>query len=342
MRIDTVPRSVLAVAGVVLLAMGIVLAASTERGLAGYRVALQLHGGEVLDLGSDAEPQPDLQGRMVRISGTPHVVAQPLDADFNQQADTPVLTRRVQMFQWRELRLGGDATYELDWSDTPQDASQFVHMNGHINPGAFPIPAKRFVAESVQLGGFMLDAKLVQDLPGSEPVAPNVKALPENLAATFSLYDGALVTSIKPGDPRLGDLRVSWNAAPLQEITVIARVDGDHLVPALDAADGKGYEVDVGNSALIDMRPDMAAQPGLTWLRRVLAVLLATLGVGLLLSRNARRADPLAALGGGLFVAGAVAAIPWLGGSTPAVAAWFVAAAIGLGLLLWRRRRRHH
>ena len=339
MRAIAVPRSVLAIAaGVVLLVLAVVLVLSTERAELAYRRVLQQHGGAVLDLGRDAQPQPGLQGKMVRVSGTPRVVVDPLDADFNQQAATPLLTRHVAMFQWRELRLGNSVTYEMDWSDTPQDASRFDQMNGHINPGPFPIQGRRFVSERVQLDGFALDAALLHALPGSMPVAPDMKALPGNLAASFSLHDGTLVSSITPGDPRLGDLRVSWTEVPLQLVTVIARVDGDRLVAVPNADDGKGYEVNVGDSALLDMRPDLAARPAASWPLRGLAVLLAALGAGLLLARDVKRVDPLAALGGGLLVVGVFAALPWLGGSTVAVVAWLVAALAGLGLLLWRRR----
>ena len=248
-------------AGLLLLVLGIALAVWTERSLANYRAALQQHGGAVTDLGADAEPQPGLQGKLVRISGTPRVVVPPLDADFGQHADTPLLARRVEMFQWRELRLGNSVTYELDWADKPQDSSRFAQPNGHANPGPFAIAGKRFEAGQVQLGGYMLDAALVRSLPGSEAVAPDMKALPANLAASFSLHDKALVTSAKPGSPRLGDLRVSWRAVPLQEVTMIARVAGDRLVAAPNAADGGDYGVNVGDSALLDMRPDMAAHP---------------------------------------------------------------------------------
>lgn len=293
MRGGAVPRGPSAIAlGLLLLALGIALAAWTEHGLVGYRAALGQHGGAVVDLGHAMEPQPGLQGRMVRISGTPRVVVSPYDPDFNQQAGTPVLTRHVQMFQWRELRLGGNATYELDWADTPQDSSRFAQPGGHANPGPFPIAARRFDAGSVELGGYKLDAALLHALPGSESVAPDAKALPANLAASFSLHDGALVTSAAPGAPRLGDLRVSWSAVPLQEVTVIARVDGDRLVAVPNADDGKGYEVNVGDSPLLDMRPDMAAQPAWVWPRRILAVLLAALGAGLLLLAWRRRASP--------------------------------------------------
>jgi hypothetical protein len=325
--------------GLASLVLGILLAALTEHSVWNYRLALQLHGGGVVDLGHSMEPQDGLQGRMVRISGTPRVVEAPYDPDFNQQAATPVLARHVKMFQWRELRLGGNATYELDWADTPQDSSRFAQPQGHANPGPFPIASKRFDAGSVELGGYKLDATLVHALPDSEPVAPVMKALPANLAASFSLQDGALVTSANPGSPRLGDLQVSWSAVPLQEVTVLARVDGDHLVAVPNAVDGKDYEVDVGDSSLLDMRPDMAAQPVLVWPRRILAVLLATLGMGLLLrQQGATRIDPRMALGGGLLVVGVFAAMPWLGSDTAAATAWLVVALAGLALLVWHRR----
>ncbi|MEW9624345.1 TMEM43 family protein [Rhodanobacter geophilus] len=325
--------------GLASLVLGIVLAALTEHSVWDYRLALQLHGGGVIDLGHAMEPQDGLQGRMVRISGTPRVVESPYDPDFNQQAATPVLERHVRMFQWRELRLGSNTTYELDWADTPQDSSRFAQPKGHANPGPFPIASKRFDAGSVELGGYKLDAALVHALPDREPVAPVMKALPANLAASFSLQDGALVTSANPGNPRLGDLQVSWSAVPLQEVTMIARVDGDHLVAVPNAVDGDGYEVNVGDSTLLDMRPDMAAQPVLVWPRRILAVLLATLGMGLLLRRKgAMRIDPRVALGGGLLVVGVFAAMPWLGSSTAAATAWVVVALAGVALLVWHRR----
>lgn len=345
MRIDTTLRSVLTIAiGVVLLALGIVLAVTTERGVQSYQTALQDHGGAVLDLGSNAEPSPNLQGKVVRLSGTPRVVESPYDADFNQQAATPVLTRHVEMFQWHELRMGDSATYELDWADTPQDSSRFTQPAGHANPGPFPIHGKRFDAGRVELDGFKLDAALVNALPGSEPFAPDVKSLPSNLAASFSLYRGALVTSATPGDPRLGDLRVSWSTVPLREITVIASVDGDELVPVPNADDGMGYEVDVGDSTLLDMRPDMAAQPSpmSTWLRRVLAFVLIVSGARLVMARDVQRIEnPRAMFRHGLWAVGVYAALmlPW---SKWIAAAWVVAILIEYGVRLWRRRATRH
>lgn len=326
-------------AGVVLVLLGLWLALAGERGEQAWRATLARHGGAVVDLGHAMEPVDGLQGEMVRIVGTPRVVVSPYDADFNQQAATAVLTRHVAMFQWRELRLGDQLTYEQDWVDAPVDSSRFVQAREHINPGAFPIKRAHFASDSVQLGGYTLGKALVRALPGSEPVTVNAKAVPANLAATFSEHDNALVTSDVPGHPQVGDLRVSWSGVPTQEVTVIARVDGDHLLAVPDAADGQGYEVDVGDSSLLDMRPDMAAQPASPWLKRALALLLATLGAGLLWFGLRAQPDVPAALGGGLLAIGVGGTWAWLGAGWLAVTCWLVVGVLGAGLLVWRWRQ---
>jgi hypothetical protein len=201
------------------------------------------HGGQLVDLGASALPQAGQAGYLARLSGVPRVVVAPRDPEFNLRRDTPVLIRHVEMFQWREVRFGGNTDYELDWVDQPVDSSKFERPAGHANPGAFPIAARQFDADRVQLGGFALDRSLLHALPGVQRVEPDVKSLPANLAATFVPYNGYLVTSANPGDPHRGDLRVSWEEVPLQLVTVVARIDGDRLVPATKTTDGKGFAV---------------------------------------------------------------------------------------------------
>lgn len=337
-RLAALRGSLDVVAGLVLMVLGAMLVVWTERGVANYQTALRQHGGAVVDLGNGQAHRTDLQGRMVRLVGIPQVAKAPMDADFGQQADTPLLTRHVEMFQWHELRMGGSVNYELDWLDQPQDSRRFRQPAGHLNPDKFPLSGARFTAARVTLDGYALGAALVRDLPGSVPVAPDMKTLPANFAATFSLRDGALVTSAQPGSPRLGDLRVSWSAVPLQQVTVLARVDGNDLVTVPNAADGKGYGVDAGDSPLLQMRPDLATQPTWIWPRRILAVLLAAIGAGLLRQHRAGHVAWVPALGGGLLMVGAFAAVPWLGHSTATLIVWIVVALIGVALLVWRRR----
>ncbi|MFC5436823.1 TMEM43 family protein [Rhodanobacter umsongensis] len=325
--------------GALLVLAGVGLVAMTSRALLNYRAAATRHGGELINLGTDAQPEAGQHGYMARIVATPRVVEAPRDPEFNLRVNTPVLTRRVEMFQWREVRIGDGVHYELDWVDRPLDASRFREPAGHTNPASFPISGRQFDAGLVQVGGFKLGPVLLHALPGSELALPDPKSLPENLAASFSRQGNYLVTSSHPGDPRLGDVRVSWEEVPLQEVTVVGRLDGDRLVAATDAADGRGYDVQVGDVPVLDMFPDLPEPPEFVAGARVLAVLLAALGAFVLLSRQRTRRDALLALGLGGLSVGIVASVLWIGGDSRTLGGWLAVALLSFLLTVWRLRR---
>jgi hypothetical protein len=328
------------VVGAFLMLAGVALVATTARGLSNYRAAVGRHGGEIIEMDANVQPQPGQHGAMARLVGVPAVVEAPHDPEFNQGAKTPVLMRHVEMFQWREVRIGDDVHYELDWVDRPLDASHFRQPAGHANPGSFPIGPKQFDSGLVQIGGFRVSPVLFHALTGSVQIAPDVKSLPLNLAASFSPYNDYLTTSAHPEDPRLGDLRVSWTEVPLQQTTIVARIDGDRLVPAADAADGKGYDVEVGDVPLLDLFPDLPVPPDSVLSRQILSVLLAALGAFLLLTVSGGRRSILLALAVGCMVVGAVASVMWLGNDTPRAFAWLGITAFGVAIATWRLRHR--
>ena len=326
--------------GALLVLAGVGLEALNASSLIAYREASSRHGGEVVELGPDAQPQAGQHGYMARVVGTPRVVEAPHDRDFNQSSNTPVLMRRVEMLQWREIDIGGSVHYEMDWVDHPLDASRFKDPHGHDNPGKFPISGQQFNAGLVQLGGFKLGRALVHALPGSDVIKPDAAALPDNLAASFSRYQDYLVTSAQPGHPRLGDLRVSWIEVPLQQVTIVARLDGAQLDAAADAGDGKGYQVQVGDVPLLDVFPDLPVPPKLVMVWRILGVLLASLGAFVLLPARRRRKGPLLAIGLGSIGVGSVASIVWLSGEDAAVlGGWLVLTLVGVALSVWCLRR---
>ncbi len=326
------------VLGALLLLGGIALVVQTEQALRVHLVAAVRHGGDALDLGETAQSAPGMHGQMVRLVGVPHVVDAPRDPDFGVQATVPTLIRHVEMFQWREVDISGQRHYEQDWVDHPLDAGSFAVPAGHANPGAFPLQGARFDADSVRLGDFRLSPTLLHALPGSEPVPPDTQHLPSNLAASFSLYRDALVTSGKPEHPQLGDLRVSWEAVPAQQVTVYAKLDGDLLVPAPDVAGGTGYEIQTGNRALTDVLPDEPAPPAWLFVRRLLALLLGIAGAFLLCRLLPRIAGdwPWAVALGALPVALAASVTAW-GGT--AGGAWLGVALLAVAGAVWRWRR---
>lgn len=327
-------------AGAVLLLAGLGLIAWNERRVMDYGVALARHGSPVLDLGAEGRPMAGQYGSLTRVSGMPQVVDPPRDAEFNVRASSPILIRHVEMFQWREITVGGATHYELDWVDRPVDASGFAKPAGHVNPGAFPIQGRQFEAGEVKLGNFRLSEKILRAFPGRVTVPPDEKSLPPNLAATFQRVDDALVTSARPANPRLGDLRISWEAVPLQSMTVLARIDGDTLVPGATKGTDEGFEVQVGDRSLLEVLPALPEPPQAVTLVRGLAFALAIVGSWLLACTSRMRRDPLFAIGIGAVVVSAVAGVMWLAGDAMAASVWLLVAVLGAGLSIWRVQQR--
>jgi len=327
------------VLGVLLLLAGAGLVVVTEQGLLDNRHATDRHGGKIVDVGEGAAPGQGGHGSLVRVSGPVRVVEEPYDPEFGQRAHAPVLIRHVEMFQWREVRVGGDVHYEQDWVDRPVDSRHFAQTSGHANPERFPIEGKQFDAGQARVGRYALSPPLLHALPGGELITPSVKTLPMNLAASFSLNGQYLTTSTHPEQPRLGDLRVSWEAVPSQVVTVFAQVNGDQLAPAVSATDGKGFDVQVGDRSLVDVVPDVPAPPSFVWLRRIAAVLLAMLGALLLLPERPRtHHDLLLAVGSGTLLVSALACAMWLGTDMAVGGVWFGVALAGMGVAVWRLR----
>ncbi|MBB3225623.1 hypothetical protein FHW69_000213 [Luteibacter sp. Sphag1AF] len=327
-------------AGALLLLVGLGVVAYNEHQVIDFIARSAHHGAPVLDLGDNGRPGSGQYGSLTRVSGVPRVVEVPRDAEFNVAVDSPVLIRHVEMFQWRERNVSGVTNYELDWVDHPIDASGFAHTSGHINPGAFPIQGRQFDAGEVRLGNFRLSTPILRAFPDTVRIVPDMAKLPPNLAATFQKSDDMLVTSSKPGHPRLGDLRVSWEAIPLQSLTVLARIDGDTLVPASGStAAGPGFEVQVGDRSLLDVLPSLPEPPQGVLALRLLALVLGVAGAFLLARGSRFSGDVLFALGAGCVVVAAVAGVMWLGADAMTASVWILVAVLAGGLAIWRVQR---
>ena len=269
------------IAGALLIIAGLLLIGFTGHADRLRAMGEDALGGFVLQ-GSDARPGSGSDGQLVFVSG-PVQVGQPArDAQFNVSANAVALVRKVEMFQWHEIS-GTIRSYDLDWVDHPVDSSGFVQPSGHHNPGAFPFQRERFDSPDVRVGGFKLGPKLVDGISGVEGFAPDLHGLPANMAASFQVYDATLVTSVHPGQPQLGDLRVSWMEIAPTTLTVLARAQDGELVETPDASGHPLAQVQIGQRSLSDVVPGAAPRPRLAWARRVLALLLAWLGLTLLL-----------------------------------------------------------
>ncbi|MGH8211904.1 MAG: TMEM43 family protein [Rhodanobacteraceae bacterium] len=275
-----------AIAGAIVVAVALLLVGFTEHADRLRVMGEDALGGFVLS-GSEAKPGAVSDGRLVFVSGDTQITKSALDPQFNISAEAVALVRKVEMFQWHEIN-GGRRSYDQDWVDHPVDASKFSQPAGHENPGAFPFLGARFDSADVRVNGFQLGAKLVSEIAGVEEFAPDFHALPPNLAATFQAHNDALVTSVDPEHPRIGDLRVSWMQIAPKDLTVLARAQGGVLVQTQDASGRDLTQVQIDKRSLSDVVPDAAPRPSYAWAKRVLAILLGWAGVLLILPRAKR------------------------------------------------------
>ncbi|HEX6614266.1 MAG TPA: TMEM43 family protein [Rhodanobacteraceae bacterium] len=271
------------VAGAILILAGLLLVGFTEHADRLRAMGEDALGGFVLQ-GSEAQPGAASDGQLVYVSGPVQIAKPARDAQFDVGANAVALVRTVEMFQWHEIN-GAIRSYDVDWIDHAVDSSRFAQPEGHANPGPFPFDGERFDSPDARVGGFRLGPKLVDGIPGVEDFAPDLSSLPANMAATFQVHDGTLVSSADPDRPRLGDLRVSWKQIAPKNLTVLARARGGELVQTTDAAGRPLAQVQIGKRSLSDIVPDAAPRPRFAWARRVLALLLAWLGVALLFPR---------------------------------------------------------
>jgi hypothetical protein len=293
-------------------------------------------GGFVLT-GSAAAPGSAANGQLVLAVGAPQVHVAAQDAQFGVAVTAPALVRKVEMFQWNETNFGGQRNYEMDWFDHPIDSTTFSERTEHANPGAFPISGARFDSANVTVAGFRLAPALVDLISGAEPFTPNLAPLPPNMAATFTARAGALVTSTDMGRPQIGDLRISWQRVAPDYLTVFARDQDGILVPARNAAGDSIAQVLVGRYALGDVVAGAPRAPRLAWARRILAVLLAWAGVGLLFPR-ARRRDRWLVLAVALVPLALIAAVCWFDVRTLVFVAMVLVAILASVAAVWRWR----
>lgn len=322
--------------GALLLLAGLVLLASTERADRMRVMAEDALGGFVLT-GDAARPGPAANGRLVLAVGAPAVKAPARDQQFGVAADAPALLRKVEMYQWNEIRSGGPNGYETGWFDHPIDSSTFARPAGHANPGAFPIGAARFDSPDVLVAGFKLAPPLVGMINGPESFAPDFTHLPPNMAAIFLVHDGTLVTSRDLARPAVGDLRISWSEIAPAALTVFARNESGELVPAASPRGEPVARVLLGRLPLASVLTDAPQAPRFKWARRVLAVLLAWAGAALLL-RAFHRADAALALVVALLPLALVAAAYWFGVRTAVFAAMLVVVVASGAIAAWRFR----
>ena len=290
-----------------------------------------LDEGRGLVVSADASRvDPANQGKLVHVSGEVKAGAPLRDADFNVTANALRLVRTVEMYQWKEesksetrKTLGGGEetvttyTYNLVWEDHRIDSSQFRRRDGHNNP---PMRYQRAAsaARDASLGAYRPGPQVLALLPATQELrvdAALASSLSGKVGGPVQASDGKLYLGANPNEPKSGDLRVTFRTMPNGPASFMGQQSG---------ADFTEYQTKAGDRLLMARSGTMSAADMfkaaedenriLTWIVRLVGVVVMFIGLTLILRPLVVVADVVPFIGnilgaGAALVAGVVTAV---------------------------------
>ena len=253
-------------------------------------------GGAVVSVTSESVDASHAD-KLVHVTGKAVTDATLKDADFGVSAQALKLKRSVEMYQWDERtqsktnkKLGGGTetvktfTYEKKWSGSLNSSANFKEPSGHQNPGAFPYEPSQQVADKVTLGAFRLSPSLVGMISNFEPLPIGSDSLqPEPLNNKAKLQGNGFYIGSDSANPQVGDTRVKFEVARPADVSVIAKQTGDTFAPYETKAGGSIELLQMGIQSSASMiQKAQESNALLTWILRLVGVVLMLIGLNLI------------------------------------------------------------
>ncbi|QQL46302.1 TMEM43 family protein [Sulfuriroseicoccus oceanibius] len=316
--------------GLVLIVIAVVLLGWNEgRSVERYKT-LKEGGGAVLSVASDSIDSSH-DGQLVHTSGLATSDDRPADPEFGLSTGGLKLVRTVEMYQWKEneeketrKKLGGGTetvttySYVKEWSEQLQRSADFKQAEDHVNPTEMRVQSARFTAKPVTLGAYTLADHQVSKINGAEgytlPADYQVPAtFGQATASGSTIFIGA-----DPAAPVVGDLRVSFQEVPEQEVSVVAAQVSDTFEPYQTEAGGTISLLERGTvSAKAMFETAQENNKVMTWVLRVVGLVMMFIGFNMLMAPLSVLADVVPFIGnlvgaGTAFVALLLAAVTGL------------------------------
>ena len=199
---------------------------------------------EVVEVDSDEVDKAN-DGKLVLTSGKLVASNEVNDYVFKVSVTTPLLKRKVEMYQWEEevhTDSKGNKTYTYNkvWSDEAIDSTNFKE-NGHRN-SAMSYKSDTMKASFVKLGSFSLSTEQIEGLSTDKELSLATFKPINN----FSI-DGKYMTNSKNlKNPNIGDIRVSWTYNDWEEVTVLAVQKNNSFETYTSKSDKKVNRVEKG------------------------------------------------------------------------------------------------
>lgn len=200
----------------------------------------------VVEMNDISKVDPELEGKLVHASGQAECDSELEDPMFGVSLKGFTLHRKVRYYQLVEHKdkkknsqgkLEVSYSYKEMWTEKPVPSSGFYEYRYRSRAAApyTTVPDKEFTAENVRFGAYVLPEFLVASVRNSQPVKPELSPeqkhkLITDLKISADLFneteDGFYIGS-NPSTAHPGDVRISFSAVPLSEVSIMAKVKGD-------------------------------------------------------------------------------------------------------------------
>lgn len=294
--------------GFLMLIAGIVLLFWNEGRTVKTTRMLKEAQGVCAELGDIQQIHSELDGQMVHATGLATTDEVLSDNYFGVSANAIKLNREVEYYQWvehtssqtRDKVGGGQETvttysYTKEWTSSPVNSSSFEdpEYKGIANDVLLTLDDQSVQAQNVRFGAYRFPEGLTSQMNKRVPL--NVELDPEfaaylekqmhsnwDVAESASFVhptNNVIYVGLDPNNPRVGDVRVTFEKVNPGEVSILAKVIGDTFE---NFTAKNGYTLmsleDGAVSADNMFETEHKSNKAMAWVLRLLGILLIYLG----------------------------------------------------------------
>ncbi len=153
------------------------------------------------------------------------------DEKFDVSVTTPLLVRKVEVYQWKEEKEESDDkttyNYVKEWSTEKINSKSFHEASGHKNPETIPYEGTSYHAKELKIGVYKLSDAFNSKISANKTYGDLEAAkLPEG----YKIYNNFITNTEEPENPKIGDVRISFGYADYNDVTVMGKLKFDTIV----------------------------------------------------------------------------------------------------------------
>jgi hypothetical protein len=246
------------------------------------KTAKSLHEGENIVISVSAETAESANdGKLVHVMGQAYTPLETVQDPELMLSFTDVLRlkREVEMYQWDRSSSSDKGktttyTYKQVWEDRWIDPKNFPAE--YTNP-PFLVDKKTITADVIKVGVFEITHDLSRQIKPTQRLLlseAHIEQLPASVREKAMLVQGGLYVAYQgipdPAAPEIGDMKIRFYAAKPTVVSVIAKQQGDQLVPYITKAGNALAMLKTGSYTADQMFAQAVQQNTFTtWLLRV-------------------------------------------------------------------------